>query len=90
MTHRLTATVHGFVQGVGFRGFVARHALRLGLTGYARNLSDGSVRVEAEGAASDLRDLVAELQSGPSMGEVESVDWRIELAEGEFTRFSIQ
>ena len=41
--------VTGYVQGVGFRAFVRRHAMRLGLRGYARNMPDGSVEVVAQG-----------------------------------------
>ena len=37
--------VHGQVQGVGFRWFVGRHAERLNLRGFARNVHDGSVEV---------------------------------------------
>lgn len=43
--------VHGMVQGVGFRYSTQREALKLGLTGYARNLDDGSVEVLACGEA---------------------------------------
>jgi hypothetical protein len=49
--HRLHAVVHGRVQGVGFRYFVMREARALGLSGWVRNQADGSVEVEAEGAA---------------------------------------
>ena len=41
--------VFGAVQGVGFRWFAARHARSLGLTGYARNLPNGSVEVMVDG-----------------------------------------
>ena len=46
---RLTAIVHGDVQGVGYRFFAQRQAARLGLRGYVRNLRDGTVEVVAEG-----------------------------------------
>ncbi|WP_252900571.1 acylphosphatase [Vulcanisaeta sp. JCM 14467] len=46
---RVEAKVFGNVQGVGFRPTLRRQALSLGLTGYARNLSDGSVEVVVEG-----------------------------------------
>ena len=41
--------VTGYVQGVGFRAYVRRHALRLGLRGYAKNMPDGSVEVVVQG-----------------------------------------
>lgn len=46
---RLTAHVHGHVQGVGFRWWTRSRALELGLSGYAKNLADGRVEVVAEG-----------------------------------------
>ena len=72
-TQRLLAIVHGDVQGVGFRYSVMREARRLKLTGYAQNLSDGSVRVEAEGRREDLDQLERYLRVGPPMASVASV-----------------
>ncbi len=66
--------VSGRVQGVGFRWFVLRHAERLGLAGWARNLPDGRVEVVAAGPASALRDLESALRGGPTFGHVENVD----------------
>lgn len=71
---RLTALVSGEVQGVGYRRFVQRHALDLGLAGHAENLSDGRVEVVAEGARADLERLLHWLRRGPSHARVESVD----------------
>ena len=45
---RLTAWVHGRVQGVGFRWWTRSRALELGLTGYAANRPDGRVQVVAQ------------------------------------------
>jgi acylphosphatase len=85
---RLRAVVRGEVQGVGFRWAVQRHAGQLGLTGYAENLRDGSVRVEAEGAPERLDQLEAFLQAGPRWAEVQSVDTERVPATGEFREFS--
>lgn len=65
--------VRGHVQGVGFRYFVVRHARRLGLRGYARNLGDGAVEVVAVGPAAALEDLESKLHQGPAASRVESV-----------------
>jgi acylphosphatase len=46
---RLTAWVHGQVQGVGFRWWTRARALELGLAGHAANLAEGRVEVVAEG-----------------------------------------
>ena len=48
---RLTAWVHGHVQGVGFRWWTRSRALELGLAGYASNRPDGRVQVVAQGPA---------------------------------------
>jgi acylphosphatase len=72
--HQLRAVVHGRVQGVGFRWFVARRAEERGLGGAVRNLPDGSVEVIAEGAREDLEALLGELRSGPPRARVERVD----------------
>ena len=72
----LRAVVRGYVQGVGFRAFVRRRALALGLAGYVRNTADGDVEVLAQGPEPDLDALLADLQRGPSESEVSSVDHR--------------
>jgi acylphosphatase len=89
MSHaqRLKAVVKGEVQGVGFRWAVQRQASRLGLTGYAENLPDGSVRVEAEGDPDRLDQLEAFLHQGPHWAEVAALDSQRLPATGEFHRF---
>ena len=84
---RLKAVVKGEVQGVGFRWAVQSQAGRLGLTGYAENLPDGSVRVEAEGPPDRLDQLEAFLQQGPRWAEVASLDSQRGPATGEFHQF---
>jgi acylphosphatase len=73
----LHAYVHGWVQGVGYRYFVVNNALALGLRGYTRNLSDGSVEVLAQGTRPNLERLLALIQRGPAAAEVHEVrtDW---------------
>lgn len=48
---RFFARAEGRVQGVGFRFFVQQNALDLGLCGWVRNMEDGSVTMEVQGAA---------------------------------------
>ncbi|WJZ03060.1 acylphosphatase [Corynebacterium freiburgense] len=58
---RLTAWVHGNVQGVGFRWWTRSQALELGLTGSATNLIDGRVCVVAEGPEDQVEALLRRL-----------------------------
>ena len=67
-TSGFTGTVAGRVQGVGFRYFVARTARGLGLSGYVRNLPDGTVEVAASGDRAALESLAALLEKGPTGG----------------------
>lgn len=87
---RLTAKVHGRVQGVFFRAYVSEVAGRLSLTGYVRNLPDGTVLVEAEGERANLRDLLHHLHTGPQMARVDEVDASWSAFENRFSSFSIQ
>jgi acylphosphatase len=61
---RLTAWVHGDVQGVGFRWWTRSRALELGLTGYAANQADGRVLVVAQGPREAGEKLLALLEGG--------------------------
>lgn len=65
--------IRGRVQGVGFRWFVEKHAHDVGVSGYTRNLDDGSVEVYAVGSAEQLKDLGGFLWKGPPMSEVRGV-----------------
>jgi acylphosphatase len=85
---RLRALVRGEVQGVGYRWAVQRQAHRLGLTGYAENLPDGSVRIEAEGDPARLDELEAFLRGGPRFAEVQRLDSERVAATGEFHGFA--
>ena len=62
---QLHVRVSGLVQGVGFRWFVREKARRLGLSGWVRNLPDGSVEVIAAGEGAQLELLKEELRRGP-------------------------
>jgi acylphosphatase len=73
MEIRVEIIVKGMVQGVGFRWFVRRVALRLGLTGYVRNLPDESVQCEIEGAESMVNEFINELKIGPPLADVTKV-----------------
>ncbi|WP_301848325.1 acylphosphatase [Rhodococcus pyridinivorans] len=84
---RLTAWVHGRVQGVGFRWFTRARALELGLVGHATNHPDGRVMIVAEGSRSALEQLLAWLKSGDTPGEVRLVVESWDPARGDLTGF---
>ncbi len=87
---RVSGTVTGLVQGVSFRWFVQKRALELGLVGYVRNLSDGSVGFVAEGRRDALERLLDAVRAGPSAAEVENVETEWSAPTGEFRRFEIR
>ena len=87
---RLSAQVTGRVQGVGFRQFTRRKASDLDLTGWVKNESDGSVRLEAEGPRDALDDLVDALRRGPRTASVENVSADWQDADGRFDRFQVR
>ncbi|HEV2224944.1 MAG TPA: acylphosphatase [Candidatus Acidoferrales bacterium] len=68
-----TYYVSGTVQGVGYRYFAQRVSMRLGLTGYVRNLGDGRVEVYAIGDREQLVALKKELERGPRAASVAEV-----------------
>ena len=70
---RLTAWVHGHVQGVGFRWWTRSRALELGLDGYASNQPDGRVLVVAQGQRVACEALLALLRGGGTPASVQTV-----------------
>jgi acylphosphatase len=65
--------VTGYVQGVGFRFFIARIANNLDLTGYVKNIHNGSVEIFAEGRKELLDELVEKARLGPAYSHVDSI-----------------
>ena len=63
--------ITGRVQGVGFRWSAANEAISRGITGFVRNLSDGSVYIEAEGSWEQVNAFIEWCKQGP--GHVKSV-----------------
>lgn len=73
-TERKAYLVSGRVQGVGFRWWTRSLAHELGVGGIVRNLSDGTVRVDAEGTPQALLDLERSLHNGPPAAKVDKVE----------------
>jgi len=85
----LRLIVNGVVQGVGFRWFVERTAKKYGLSGWVKNLYDGSVETYAEGDDSLLREFINDVKIGPAGSRVSGV--KVEWSEftGNFKDFRI-
>jgi len=88
-TVRLTAFVHGYVQGVGFRWFTRSKAMELGLVGSATNLADGRIEIVVEGQQQACDDLLAWLRGGRTPGSVDQVVEQFAPARGTFKRFDV-
>ena len=87
---RLSATVTGRVQGVGFRWWVRSAADRIGLTGWVMNGADErSVELVAEGPAASLDQFEQLLRRGPPGAVVDKVEARRSPASGSYNRFQI-
>jgi acylphosphatase len=84
---RMTAWVHGMVQGVGFRWWTRSRALELGLVGSAKNLLDGRVEVVVEGPQAACDDLLRQLKAAGSPGRVDHVEVSFGDARGELRGF---
>jgi len=68
--------VRGRVQGVGYRAFVEREALRRGVEGWVRNRRDGSVEAVFAGALEKVDAVVEACRRGPYSARVEQIDQR--------------
>ena len=71
---RTKITIHGRVQGVGFRETVRREALRVGVAGSVENCPDGSVAAVFEGDPDAVDKLVELCRNGPLGARVTRVD----------------
>ncbi|MHA1281052.1 MAG: acylphosphatase [Promethearchaeota archaeon] len=84
---RIKIKVFGYVQGVFFRYTTRKFARKLGLTGFVKNMPDGSVYIEAEGPKEDLLKLLEFAKKGPKHAKVERVEHEFLEYKGEFKGF---
>lgn len=81
----------GLVQGVGFRYFVLRNALQLGLKGYTKNLYSGDeVLTVVEGNKASIEELYKILKVGPMHADVRKCTISWDDYRGEFSSFEIR
>jgi acylphosphatase len=69
-------TIHGLVQGVGFRDAFSLEALERGVDGWVRNRRDGSVEALVQGDATSVAALIRWAGRGPPAARVQRVDSR--------------
>ncbi|MEK7517890.1 MAG: acylphosphatase [Patescibacteria group bacterium] len=81
--------ISGFVQGVGFRQFIKKSALKIGVKGWVRNLEDGRVEVVLQGRMEDIEKIIQLCRQGPFLAEVKFVDVIWEENKKKFDAFAI-
>lgn len=86
---RANVLVTGRVQGVSFRYYTLRKAESLGLTGWVKNLPNGSVQVLIEGNKAEVEQMIEWLRTGPSLANVKEIDYHFSEYTGEYDRFDI-
>lgn len=67
-------TIHGRVQGVGFRAFVEYEAAQRGLEGWVRNRRDGSVETLIAGGELVVEEMIEVCRRGPAVAHVDRMD----------------
>jgi acylphosphatase len=86
---RLHIQVYGIVQGVFFRSSTEEKAFSLGITGWVKNMRDGSVEILAEGEREALEELLAWCKKGPEGSRVDRAEHSWEDFTGEFKSFYV-
>ncbi|MBI2013716.1 MAG: acylphosphatase [Candidatus Colwellbacteria bacterium] len=79
--------VKGKAQGVFFRHFAQKRAEELGIKGFAENLPDGSVYIEAEGEEENLKNFIDWCHQGSPLAQVKSVGFKYNDNLKEFKNF---
>jgi acylphosphatase len=87
---RVAVRVSGMVQGVGFRYFTQSTARNLDLTGWVKNLPDGTVAAVFEGPRTDVETAVEALRQGPAGSRVEQLEVDRQVYRGEFEGFEVR
>ncbi|RLF50253.1 MAG: acylphosphatase [Thermoplasmata archaeon] len=80
---RARVRIYGIVQGVFFRANTKEMALRLGISGWVRNMPDGSVEAVFEGDDDAIEKMIKWCHRGPAMARVERVYVEYEEPRGE-------
>lgn len=86
---RINAIIHGKVQGVFFRETTCQKARKLGLSGWVKNLSDGTVETEFQGDEKAVKQLLEWLWEGSPMSKVTQVISQESDAVSEESEFTV-
>jgi len=86
---RVSITIFGRVQGIGFRGFIKTNAKKLDLKGFVKNKED-YVEAIFEGNKEAIEKIIHYCKKGPLLTGVRSVKIKEEKYKGEFETFSIE
>ena len=90
MQKEVYAKIHGNVQGVSFRQFARNKALELSVTGYVKNMPDGSVDIIGQGEEEKVKAFVEAISAGPEEAEVESLELVWGKPSSDFATFTIE
>ena len=86
---QIECVIAGRVQLVMFRDFAQRKARKIGIMGTVENLSDGSVKVVAQGSEENLLKFISYLKRGPILAKIQDVSVKWAEAEEFFEDFKI-
>ena len=81
--------VSGFVQGVGYRQFVKKIALDLGLTGWVKNIDNGRVEAMVCGSKDKIEQALTKMRKGPFLSDVKEIKIESEDKDMDFNTFEI-
>lgn len=82
--------IRGRVQGVGFRYFTRKNAQQLNVTGWVKNMPDGSVETVLTGPESNVSEMINRLHKGPSPARVDSIEEMDMDEEHTYNGFSVK
>ncbi|MBT0158742.1 carbamoyltransferase HypF [Candidatus Bathyarchaeota archaeon A05DMB-2] len=87
---RVKVNVTGIVQGVGFRPFIYRTAVKYGLAGYVRNRGDAGVEILLEGSEPSVQSFLRDLkEKKPTLAQIHSVTTKVFKGKSQYAEFTI-
>jgi len=87
---QLYLKISGSVQGVSFRYYTKEAADTLALSGWVKNLADGTLEILAQGSRENLEKFLEWCQGGPTSAQIEKLDKEWQKPEKKFDSFEIR